>query len=130
MFLKALGQIAIIFAVCVVGDFISHFLPIPFPGSVIAMVILFFCLLSGAVKLGQIEKTSDFFLQNMAFFFIPATVSIIDYLDTLKSVLLPFIFICLVTTVITFLCTAYAVKGVIYLMNRKNAGGEENIENA
>ena len=117
--LKILKQVTVIFTVCVIGDIISSFLPIPFPGSVLAMIILFFCLLCGAVKTAQVDSIADFFLQNMAFLFIPATVSIIEYLDVLKSVLFQFIFICLITTVITFVCTAYSVKGIIYLMNKR-----------
>ena len=61
-------------------------------------------------------------LKNMAFFFIPVTASIVSYADVLKSILWQFVFICVVTTVITFVCTAYSVKLTIYLMNKFKRG--------
>ncbi len=116
-------QGAIYFIVCLIGDAVSRLLPFPFPGSVIAMIILFILLITKAVKEEKISSVSDFFLNNMAFFFIPPTVGIVNYIDAIKSIWWQFIIICCVTTVITFLATAYTVKGVMYLLNK---GGKKN----
>ena len=124
--MKLLNQIFIVFCICFVGDIISYLLPIPFPGSVIAMVLLFILLCTGAVRKRRIEAITDFLLKNMSLMFIPPTVSIIGYLDVLGEVFVPFVLICLITTVITFLATAYSVKLVIFLINR-NKNGEEKI---
>jgi len=124
--LKLLNQIFIVFCICFVGDIISYLLPIPFPGSVIAMVLLFILLCTGAVRKRRIEAITDFLLKNMSLMFIPPTVSIIGYLDVLGEVFVPFVLICLITTVLTFLATAYSVKLVIFLINR-NKNGEEKI---
>ena len=107
-------------------DFFETLLPIPFPGSVIAMVLLFILLCAGAVRKRRIEAITDFLLKNMSLMFIPPTVSIIGYLDVLGEVFVPFVLICLITTVLTFLATAYSVKLVIFLINR-NKNGEEKI---
>lgn len=111
-------QGAIYFTVCQIGDAISRLLPFPFPGSVIAMIILFILLITKAVKEEKISSVSDFFLNNMAFFFIPPTVGIINYIDAIRNIWWQFILICCVTTVITFLATAYTVKGVMYLLSK------------
>ena len=124
--MKLLNQIFIVFCICFVGDIISYLLPIPFPGSVIAMVLLFILLCTGAVRKRRIEAITDFLLKNMSLMFIPSTVSIIGYLDVLGEVFVPFVLICLITTVLTFLATAYSVKLVIFLINR-NKNGEEKI---
>ena len=121
--MKILNQILIIFFICLIGDVISLLLPFPFPGSVLALIILFFCLFFKIVKVSQIEDLASFLLENLSLLFIPATVSIIKYLGILKAILLPFIFICLITTVITFLCTAYSVNLVTFLLNKK--GGDD-----
>lgn len=123
--MNILKKLIILLLICIVCDIIVYFLPFPFPGNVLAMIILFLCLFLGFVKIRHIDTASDFFLQNMAFFFIPSTVSIISYIDVLKSVLWQFVFICIITTVITFVCTAYSVKLTIYLMN-KFKGGKKN----
>lgn len=124
--MKLLNQIFIVFCICFVGDIISYLLPIPFPGSVIAMVLLFILLCTGAVRKRRIEAITDFLLKNMSLMFIPPTVSIIGYLDVLGEVFVPFVLVCLITTVLTFLATAYSVKLVIFLINR-NKNGEEKI---
>ncbi len=124
--MKLLNQIFIVFCICFVGDIISYLLTIPFPGSVIAMVLLFILLCTGAVRKRRIEAITDFLLKNMSLMFIPPTVSIIGYLDVLGEVFVPFVLICLITTVLTFLATAYSVKLVIFLINR-NKNGEEKI---
>lgn len=111
-------QIIRLFTLCCIGDVISMLLPFPFPGSVIALVILFLLLLSGVIKTKQINTLSDFLLKNMSFVFLPSTVSIISYIDVFKSIIWQFLFICIITTVITFFATAYAVKFTVYLMNK------------
>ncbi len=119
-------QIMRLFMLCCMGDLISFMLPFPFPGSVIALILLFLCLVFKLIKVEQINIISDFLLKNMAFVFLPATVSIISYVTVFQSILWKFLAICIITTVITFICTAYAVKFTIYLMN-KGKGENKNV---
>lgn len=114
--MKIIKQIGIIFFICWIAQIIESALPIDFPASVIGMVMLFLLLLSGRLKVDHIREKSDFLLANMAFFFIPAGVSIINYFDVLKNCVLQLIFICVVSTVITFAVTAYSMKLVLKLM--------------
>ena len=116
--MKIIIQIGIIFGVCWVAQLIERALPFAFPASVIGMILLFLLLISRALKVEHIREKSDFLLGNMAFFFIPAGVSIINYFDVLKDWVFQLIFICAVTTVITFAVTAYSMKFVMYLMSR------------
>lgn len=116
--MKIIKQTTIIFAICFIGDIISHFLPFPFPGSVLAMIMLFLCFILRIIKVETVQEVSDFLLKNMTILFIPPTVSIIEYTHILKSVFWRFIFICLITTLICFLCTAYSVKATMYIMKR------------
>ena len=44
-----MGEIAIIFGICLASEGISALLPIPFPASVLSMLILLALLLSGVV---------------------------------------------------------------------------------
>ena len=120
--MKLLIQIGIIFGVCWVGEGLSKLLPLP--GSVISMILLFLLLLTKLLKPAHIAEKSDFLLKNMAFFFIPAGVAIMESLGVLWENLLPFLTVCFVTMVITFSATAYTVRLVIWLQNRLSAGKE------
>jgi holin-like protein len=116
---KIICQIATIFTICWISQIVEAILPFPFPASVIGMVLLLILLLVRALKVDHIREKSDFLLSNMAFFFIPAGVSIINYFDILASNLIPLLVICLVSTLLTFAVTVWAVRLTRYLMDRR-----------
>ena len=116
--LKIITQVGIIFGVCWAAQIVEQALPFAFPASVIGMILMFLLLAFRVQKVDHIREKSDFLLGNMAFFFIPAGVSIINYFDVLKDWVFQLIFICIVTTVITFVVTAYSMRFVMYLMAR------------
>ena len=118
--MKIICQIAIIFTICWISQIVEAILPFPFPASVIGMVLLLILLLVRALKVDHIREKSDFLLSNMAFFFVPAGVSIINYLDLLKSSLVPLLVVCVVSTVITFAVTAWSIRLTMRLMNRRD----------
>lgn len=116
--LKIITQVGIIFGVCWAAQIVEQALPLAFPASVIGMILMLLLLAFRVLKVDHIREKSDFLLGNMAFFFIPAGVSIINYFDVLKDWVFQLIFICIVTTVITFAVTAYSMRFVMYLMAR------------
>ena len=123
--MKIIYQIGIIFSLCWVSQIVEKLLPFDFPASVIGMVLLFVLLSCKILKVEHIREKSDFLLANMAFFFVPAGVSIINYFDVLKSSVVQLLLICLFTTVLTFAATAGSIRLTLKLMNRRK-GGQEN----
>ena len=119
--MKILYQIAIIFSICLAGELISALLPFPLPSSIISMLILLIMLFAGWLKIDHIREKSDFLLSNMAFFFIPAGVGVIEHLDTIASFWLEFIIIVVVSTVAVFLVTAATVTFFLSLEDRRKA---------
>ena len=117
--MKIICQIAIIFTICWISQMVEAILPFPFPASVISMVLLLILLLVQCLKVDHIREKSDFLLSNMAFFFIPAGVSIINYFDLLAGSLVPLLIICLASTLLTFAVTACTVRLTRYLINRR-----------
>lgn len=115
--MKIIKQIGIIFSVCWISLLAEKVIPLP--ASVIGMIILFLCLLTGKLKIEHIQEKSDFLLENMAFFFIPAGVSIINYFDVLESALVQIIVICVVSTIVTFAVTAWTVRLTMRLTERR-----------
>lgn len=73
--MKIICQIGVIFAVCWFSQLIEAALPVPFPASVIGMLLLLALLATGLLKIEHIREKADFLLANMAFFFLPAGVS-------------------------------------------------------
>ncbi len=117
--MKLFKQILILFSICLLSEFISKLLPFSFPSNVISMIVLLLLLISKVIRTESIRDISEFLLQNMAFFFIPATVAIIDEYDYLKDKILILLFISLFSLIITFIVTAFTVTLTTKLMNRK-----------
>ena len=116
--MKLLKQLLLLLLICFVGEIIAMILPIAFPSSVISMLILFALLLSGALKLQQIEDVTGFLTKNMAFFFIPAAVEIMENYKPVADKILPLLAVLLLTTVITFAVTAGTVSLCMALQRR------------
>ena len=116
--MKIIRQIGIIFTVCWLSILVEKVLPFAFPASVIGMILLSICLLTGVLKIEHIQEKADFLLENMAFFFVPAGVSIINYFDVLESTWIQLVVICVISTVVTFAVTAWSVKLTIRLLSR------------
>ena len=124
-------KMGIIFLICLVGELISKLLPFTFPAGVIRMILMFLLLLSGILKTEQIQHETDFLLQNMAMFYIPAGVAMIDYLDLIRDNAVVLFIISMISMLITFGVTAYTVVFIMRWQNRlaarreaENAGKE------
>ena len=116
--MKILCQVGILFAVCWVSQLVETLLPISFPASVLGMVLLFLLLCTKRLRVEHIREKSDFLLANMAFFFVPAGVSILEYVDLLRSSVVQMVVICTVSAVVTFAAAAYIVKLTLWLMGK------------
>lgn len=118
--MKILKQVGILFGLCWVSLYIEKLLPITFPSSVIALILLLILLLIRVIKVDHVREKSDFLLGNLPFFFIPATVGIIQYKETILSNGVAFLAICVISMVMTFAVTAWAVQLTMRLIDRRN----------
>ncbi len=114
--MKILKQIAVVFAICLAGEIIAQMIPVDFPASVLSMVLLLILFLFKIVKVDHIQEKADFLLGNMAFFFIPAGVSIMDNYQYLADSIIPFILVCFISMIVTFVVTAYSVTFVMKIL--------------
>ena len=108
--MKILMQIALIFGLFWLSQGIETLLPFPLPASVISLLLLLVLLLVKAVKEEQVKDVADFLLGNLALFFVPAAVGIIEYVETIRANAVAFLAVCLVSTVLTFGVTVTVVR--------------------
>lgn len=116
--MKILKQLLILLLICFVGEVIALALPFAFPSSVISMLLLFALLLTRAVKLTQIGDVTEFLSKNMAFFFIPAGVEILENYKPVADKILPLLCVLVLTTVITFAATAGAAGLCLWVQGK------------
>ena len=116
--MKLLTQIGIIFGICWISACIEQVLPFTLPASIIGMLLLLLLLLAGVVRTEHIREKSDYLLGNLPFFFIPAGVSILNYVDVLRENLAALIVICTVSLAATFAVTVWTVRLTSRLLER------------
>ncbi len=108
--LKLLRQLCIILSICFLGDFTSKIFKLSIPGSIVGMIILFSCLSLGVIKLDKIEDISTFLLDHLAFFFLPAGVSLISSLTLLKGTWTFIVLISLLSTILVIIVTGFTIQ--------------------
>lgn len=116
--MEIIMELGIIFSLCLIGQLLSSCLPFAVPASVIGMLLLLLLLNMQILKPHHIERSSNFLLKNMAFFFIPAGVSIINNYNFVANNVLQLLLVCFITLLLTFAVTARTVILVIRLQNK------------
>lgn len=110
--MKLFREAIIIFGIYLLGVLITDITGVLIPGNVIGMVILFLLLYLKVIKVEQISTISNFFLEHLAFFFIPAGVGLISSFSVIKNIWLQLLIVCFVTTAITMICTGLVVQKI------------------
>lgn len=118
--MKILNQIALILGVWCIGEYISSFIKniVVIPGSIIAMILLFLLLQFRIVKVENIKEVSDFFLNNMAIFFVPAGVSLITSLNIIVDNIFVLLISVVLSTIIVMYVTGIVVQKMIMAKNK------------
>lgn len=117
--MRFVKEAAIIFGVTMAGELLYTLLPFPVPAGVYGLFLLLFLLISGVVKLEQVETTAMFLLDMMAMMFIPATVGIVESKDALLEVAFPYTVIIMVTTVFVMAVTGKTAEVLIRKISRR-----------
>lgn len=117
-----MGQLAIIFAICLAGEGICALLPFNFPSSVLSMLLMAGFLTLGLLKEPHIQQVSDFLMKNMGIFYVPPCIGIIHYAELIADQLIPFLLVAALTTPIVYAVTGWTVQ----LMMKKSKKKEED----
>ena len=79
--MKIFREALLILGIYLIGEVISKGFSLPLPGNILGMLILLLLLMTKVIKVEKIESVSNFFLDHLAFFFIPAGVGLISSFD-------------------------------------------------
>lgn len=120
--MKILNQLAIILGLWAAGEYISSFIQniVIIPGSIIGMILLFIFLKLKILKIESISEVSNFFLDNMAIFFIPAGVSLIKSLNLITDNIIVLVITIVVSTIIVMYSTGKIVDIMIDKKTKEN----------
>ena len=122
--MKILLQIGIVFGLYWLSQCIEAALPFPFPASVISLLLLLILLVLKVVKVDHIREKADFLLGNLSFFFVPVSVSFMNYVDVVRDNAAAFFTICVVYTVLCFAVTAWTVQLTSRLLEKRKGAAK------
>ena len=115
--MKFFRESILLLSIYFISEVISKLLNLPVPGSIIGMILLFVLLTSNIVKVEKVETLANFFLDHLAFFFIPASVGLMTSFASLKGSIFKIILLCILTTIIVISVTAIIVQ---FICNKKS----------
>ncbi len=75
--MKYLRQFGIILAVTCAGEIMKYFIPLPIPGSIYGLILMFVLLLAKVIKVEHVKETGEFLIEIMPLMFIPAGVGLV-----------------------------------------------------
>ena len=111
-------QLAIIFAICLAGEFLNRIVGIPLPGNIIGMVLLLILLCLKIVKLEHISTVSTVLLKYLPLFFLPPSIAIMAVGEDILSRWPLLLAMCIAFTVITMAMAGISTQFLIRLQDR------------
>ena len=114
--MKYLRQFGIILAVTCAGEIMKYFIPLPIPGSIYGLILMFVLLLAKVIKVEHVKETGEFLIEIMPLMFIPAGVGLVTSWSQLQSFLVPLLVITVVSTFVVMIVTG---KVTDFLISRK-----------
>lgn len=115
-----LGEFLIISLTTATGILIAAIPGFPLPGTVTGMIIMLILLVTGVIKIKQIQRVSDFLTGTLPLFFIPLIVNIIGEQEILGSYGIQLLIIIIPTTLITLIITGLTAKLLLTLSGNKS----------
>ena len=115
-----LMQLGIILGVSFAAEILHAALPLPVPASVYGLCLMLALLLSGALKPSQLKPTSSYLIEVMPIMFVPSCVGLMEVFGQLVPVLVPFVLICLVSTVAVIGATGRVTQRIIRREGKKS----------
>ena len=122
--MKYLRQFGIILAVTCAGEIMKYFIPLPIPGSIYGLILMFVLLLTKVIKVDHVKETGEFLIEIMPAMFIPAGVGLMAAWGTLKPMLLP-VSVITVVAVFTVMGATGGVSQWIIGKKQKQGGKED-----
>ncbi|WP_432403533.1 CidA/LrgA family protein [Wukongibacter sp. M2B1] len=108
--MRLLRQLGIVLIVAFLGEFISKIFHLPLPGNVLGIMILLLLLSTKIIKVQMVDDITNFLLDHLPFFFIPAGVGLISNLELLKKEGITILLICLISTFMIITVTALTIE--------------------
>lgn len=117
-----IGAIAVLLLMQLVGTLLVQVLPIPLPGPVVGMLLMFVWLLWHGRVPAALKRTTQPILENLSLLFVPAGVGIIAHRRAAADQWWQIAIVLVVCVVVTMVVTAFTLH---WLLQRTRGASAE-----
>ncbi len=122
--MKYIRQFLIVLLFCFLGELLKYLIPLPIPTSIYGLVLMLTALLTGILKVDQVDETAVFLIDIMPVMFIPAGVGLLTSIEALRPNLAAIIVITVLTTVFVMGITGITAQ---FVMERKKDKADKEV---
>ena len=117
--MKYVREILWIIAFTLLGEVLNRLLKLPVPAGVYGLFLMLLALLSGIIRLEDVEGAGNFLLDTMTIMFLPAAVGIMTVTELLRPVLLPYLIIIVLSTVLVMSVTGLIAEKILHYTEKR-----------
>ena len=123
--MKYVKEVLWIIAFTFVGEVLNALLPLPVPAGVYGLFLMLIALVTGVIKVSDVEGAGNFLLDTMTMMFLPAAVGIMAAADVLLPVLGQYIVIIVVSTVLVMAATGRMAEFILKRTSKEKKEASE-----
>lgn len=126
--MRYVKQFSIIILISFAGELLKEFLPFSVPASIYGLVLMLLALMTGIIKVEQVNDASTFLLDVMPVMFIPASVGLMESWHVMQSMLIPAAILCIAGTLIVMVVSGRVTQRIIVGREKRKNQREINKE--
>ena len=120
-----LKQFAVIIAISAISELLAIFIPLPIPVSIYGMSLLFLLLMTGVLKLKQVESAANLLLGIMPALFVVSGAGLITSYGQIAENFLSWVAVNIGSTIMILATTGLLAQGMIRRKKAKEADGND-----
>ena len=120
-----LKQFAVIIAISAISELLAIFIPLPIPVSIYGMSLLFLLLMTGVLKLQQVENAANLLLGIMPALFVVSGAGLITSYGQIAENFLSWVAVNIGSTIMILATAGLLAQGMIRRKKAKEADGND-----
>lgn len=123
--MQYLKQFTVIIAISALSELLAIFIPLPIPASIYGMSLLFLLLMTGVLKLKQVESAANLLLGIMPALFVVSGAGLITSYGQIAENFLSWVAVNIGSTIMILATTGLLAQGMIRRKKAKEVDGND-----
>ena len=123
--MQYLKQFTVIIAISAVSELLALFIPLPIPASIYGMSLLFLLLMTGVLKLNQVENAANLLLGIMPALFVVSGAGLITSYGQIAENFTSWVAVNIGSTIVILATTGLLAQGMIRRQKAKEGDGND-----